>query len=102
MKHSESRRFRRTAGASAVALALIVPGTAHAAQDYVVTLSPSAGMTCEATIAAVSYDYAISPKMTYTSSMCGFSASLSKRTVEDMRADPRVRSISADGAFTII
>lgn len=102
MKHSESRRFRRTAGASAMALALITPGTAHAAQDYVVSLSPPIDVTCEATIAAVSRDYAISPKMNYTSSMCGFSASLPKRTVEAMRTDPRVRSISADGVFTTV
>lgn len=100
MKDSEYRRFRRTAGAGALALALIAPGTAHAAQDYVVSLSPAPEVTCEATIAAVSRDYAISPKGTYTSSMCGFTASLPKRTVEAMRTDPRVRSISADGAFT--
>lgn len=99
MKHSQSRRFRRTAGATALALALVGPGTAHAAQDYVVSLSPPVGVTCEATIAAVSYDYAISPKTTYTSSLCGFSASLAKRTVEAMKADPRVRSVTADGVY---
>ena len=99
MKHSRSRRFQRTAGASAVALTLIAPGAAHAAQDYVVSLSPPTGVTCEATIAAVSYDYAISPKTTYTSSMCGFSASLPKRTVEAMKMDGRVRSVTADGVY---
>lgn len=99
MNKPRSRRFRRMAAASAAALALVAPGTAHAAQDYVVSLSPPAEMTCEATIAAVARDHAVAPKVTYTSSLCGFSASLPKRVAETLRADPRVRSISVDGAF---
>lgn len=98
MNRVSTRRFRRTAGATVMAAALLSPATAQAAQDYIVTLQPAAGISCETTIQDVSLAYAIAPRTTYTSSLCGFSASLAKRTVEQLRSDPRVKSVNADGA----
>lgn len=100
MNASRSRRFRKTTGATVLAAALLAPATAGASQNYIVTLQPATGITCETTIRDVSLAYAISPKSTYTSSLCGFAASLSKRTVEALQLDSRVKSVTADGAVT--
>lgn len=100
MNRFKSRRFRSTAGATVLAAAVLTPATAHASQDYIVTLQPATGITCETTIREVSLAYAISPKSSYTSSLCGFAASLSKRTVESLRLDSRVKSVTADATVT--
>ena len=92
------RRFQRTAGATAITAALLTPATASAAQGYVVTLAPAGDSTCAATIQAVSSAYSVTPKHTYTNALCGFSASISKRTVEQLRLDPRVASVEPDAA----
>lgn len=89
-------RFRGTAAAAAMVSALLMPAAANASQDYVVMLSPTADHTCAATIEAVSAAYSLAPKYTYTSAICGFSASISKRTVEQVRLDSRVTSVEVD------
>ena len=91
------RRFHSAAGAAAMATALLVPATASASQSYIVTLAPATGVTCESTIQAVSSAYTLTPKYTYTSALCGFSASIPKRTVEQLRLDSRVTSVEPDG-----
>ena len=100
MNRFKSRRFRSAAGATVLAAAVLAPATAEAAQDYIVTLQPATGITCETTIRDVSQAYAISPKSTYTSSLCGFAASLSKRTVESLQLDSRVKSVTANGTVS--
>ena len=97
MKRFTPARLRNTAGATALAVALLAPATAQAGQDYVVSVAPSGGDTCAATVTAVTRDYSISPKSTYTSALCGFSASLTKRTADALRSDPRVTSVRSDG-----
>lgn len=91
------RRLHKTAGVAAMATVLLVPASASASQGYVVTLAPAANSTCEATIQAVTAAYSIAPKHVYTSALCGFSASISKRTVEQLRLDSRVKSVDPDG-----
>ena len=92
------RRFQKTAGATALAAALLAPATAGAAQNYVVTLAPAGEATCGATIQAVSSAYSLTPRYSYTSAFCGFSASIPKRTVEQLRLDSRVASVDQDTA----
>ncbi len=87
--------------AAGIMTALAAPSPAAASQSYVVTLkAPGAGTTCEQTIVDVSKQYAISPKHTYTSALCGFSASISKRTVDSLKLDPRVEAVTADGSYS--
>ena len=100
MNPSRSRRFRKTTGATVLAAALLAPATADASQSYIVTLQPAAEVTCETTIRDVSLAHGISPKSTYTNSLCGFRASLSKRTVEALQLDPRVTSVRSDATVT--
>jgi len=97
MKRFTPARLRVTVGATAVAAVMMAPAAAHAGQDYVVSLKPAAEQTCADTLAGVTRDYSISPRSTYTSSLCGFSASLSRRTVDALRLDPRVGAVSSDG-----
>ena len=89
-------RFHKAAGAAALATALLVPGTASASQSHIVTLAPAPDSTCAATIQAVTAAYALSPKYLYTSALCGFSASISKSKVEQLRLDSRVKSVEPD------
>ena len=96
MHPSRFRRFRRTTGAAVLAAALLAPAAADASQSYIVTLQPVAAVTCETTIREVSLAYGISPKSTYTTSLCGFGASLSKRMVEALQLDPRVTAVRPD------
>ena len=96
--HRFTRRFSQTAGTAALAAAILAPASASAAQNYVVTLAPPAGVTCEATIQAVAATHSLTPKYTYTSALCGFSASVPKRTVESLRVDFRVSSVELDGS----
>lgn len=98
MKRFTPARLRTTAGATAVVAVLLAPATAHAGQSYVVSLKPTAEQSCEATIVDVTRAYAISPQSTYTNALCGFSASLNKRTAEALRVDPRVSSVTSDGS----
>jgi hypothetical protein len=100
MKSFKPRRFRTTLGAAALLAGFAAPATAHAGQSYVVTLNPAAETTCERTILDVSVQYGITLKSTYTSSLCGFSAMLSRRTVEELKLDPRVGSVQSDSVVT--
>jgi hypothetical protein len=100
MNRFEPRRFKTTVGAAALVAALAVPATAQAGQSYVVTLKPAVDTTCERTILDVSVAHSITLKNTYTSSLCGFSASMSKPTVERLRSDPRVESVTSDSGVT--
>jgi hypothetical protein len=101
MHRFKTRRFHRAAGVTALAAAaLMAPASAHAAQDYIVTLQPATGVTCDTTIRDVSIAYSIAPKYTYTASLCGFSASLAKRTVEQLLLDSRVKSVTQDGSVS--
>lgn len=98
MKRFTPARLRSSVGAAVLAAALVAPATAQAAQDYVVTLKPAADRTCETTILDVTREYSISPRSTYTNSLCGFAASINKRTADALRLDPRVSSMSSDGS----
>lgn len=100
MNRFTPRRFHTTLGAAALVAAFAAPASAQAAQDYVVTLKPAADSTCERTISDVSVAYSITLRSTYTSALCGFSASMSKRTVDDLRLDARVVSVRADTVVT--
>lgn len=90
--------FYKTAGAVAVVTALLAPASASAGQSYIVTVAPPADSSCAATIQAVTTAYSLVPQHSYTSAFCGFSASIPKRTVEPLRADPRVTSVQPDGS----
>jgi hypothetical protein len=83
---------------AAAVVALAAP-PAQAASNYVVTLSPPADTTCDATIVAVTGDFSVSPTTTYTSALCGFAASLSKSQVRALGHDPRVQSVQPDRPF---
>ena len=80
-------------------LAVGVPA-AQAATDYVVTVTPAGGTTCAQTVASVTTAYAITPAATYTSTTCGFAASLTRPQVRSLQADPRVASLQFDYGFT--
>src|SRR3954464_5931483 len=82
--------------AVAAAVAALAAPAAHAASDYVVTLAPPAGASCDATIVAVTGDFSLSPKTTYPSALCGFAAPLSKSQVRALVRDPRVQSVAPD------
>lgn len=102
MNRFQPRRIMRATGAAtAVAAGLLAPASAHAAQDYVVVLKPPAEATCQQTVRDVSAAYAVSPKVVYESSFCGFSASLSKRTVEALKLDFRVQQVHADSTVGV-
>jgi hypothetical protein len=92
------RLFGRSV-AIAVAVAAMTAAPAQAASDYVVTLSPAAGATCDSTIVAVTGDFGIAPRNVYTSALCGFAASLSKSQVRGLHGDQRVASVEADKGF---
>jgi hypothetical protein len=92
------RLFGRSV-AIAVAVAGMAAAPAHAASDYVVTLSPPAGTTCESTIRDVTGDFNVAPRNVYTSALCGFAAPLSKSQVRGLQGDVRVASVQADGGF---
>jgi hypothetical protein len=85
--------------AIAAAVAAIAAAPAQAASDYVVTLSPPSGTTCESTVLAVTRDFNVAPRNVYTSALCGFAASLSKSQVRGLQGDVRVASVQADGGF---
>ena len=97
--------MRRTSALSALAAViagLAVPGTAGAAPtgNYVVTLQAELGAPCAAAIADVTGDYAVTPTLTYTDSLCGFAASLSKSKARDLAADRRVEWVVVDSPVT--
>ena len=96
--HPTKTRFMALSAGLAVTAGVSLPAAAAAGQSHVVTLNPPAeGTTCEQTIFDVTAHYAISPRSVYTSSLCGFTATLPKKTVDSLRLDPRVRSVTADG-----
>lgn len=97
------RRFRIHVGVALTALvaALAVPAAAQAGQDYIVKLKPPVNTTCEQTIVDVSTEYKITVKSSYTSSFCGFSASMSTHTAEQLKLDVRVESVTKDSKTTI-
>lgn len=101
MNSSNLSRVRALTGAAALAITLGVPSAAQAAHDYVVTLKADATTTCERALIDVTVSYSISTTATYSSALCGFSASLSKGTVVSLEADPRVESVRADTAHKL-
>jgi len=97
--------MRRTSALSALAAViagLAVPGTASAAQtgNYVVTLRAELGAPCAAAIENVTRDYAVTPTLTYTDSLCGFAAPLTKSKARDLSADARVEWVVVDSPVT--
>jgi hypothetical protein len=78
-----------------------VPAAASASSphDYVVILTAPAGSGCAAAVAGVTDDYGVAPTSVYTSSTCGFAATLSKSSVRALTADERVAYVVADGQF---
>jgi hypothetical protein len=89
-------RASRPALALAAATALALPAAAQASTASVVTLSVPASTTCERVVADVTADYGVTPAAVYTSALCGFSSSLSRKTARLLSADPRVVSVEAD------
>lgn len=102
MNRFSLRRFRMrvTVAVTALVAALAVPGAAQAGQDYIVKLKPPVDITCQQTIVDVSTVYKIVVKSSYTSSLCGFSASLSTNTAEQLKLDVRVESVTKDSKIT--
>jgi Peptidase inhibitor I9 len=92
------RLFGRSV-AIAAAVAAIAAAPAQAASDYVVTLSPPEGRTCDSTILDVISDFNVAPSNVYTSALCGFAAPLSKSQIRGLQSDPRVASVEADKGF---
>ena len=97
--------MRRTSALSALAAViagLAVPGAASAAQpgNYVVTLRAELGAPCAEAIEDVTGDYAVTPTLTYTDSLCGFAAPLTKSKARDLSADPRVEWVVVDSPVT--
>lgn len=103
MNRFDMRRFRISVGVALTALVagLSVPTAAQAGQDYIVKLKPAVDTTCEQTIGDVSTAYKITVKSSYTSSLCGFSASLSTNTAEQLKLDVRVESVTKDSKTSI-
>jgi len=86
----------------ATALATVAVGVpaAQAASGYVVTVTPAGSTTCAETVASVATSYAITPTATYTSTTCGFAASLTKPQVRSLQTDARITSVQFDYGFT--
>ena len=97
------RRFRIGVSVGVTALvvaALAVPVAAQAGQDYIVKLKPPVDTTCQQAIVNVSTEYKVTVKSSYISSFCGFSASLSTNTAEQLKLDVRVESVTKDSKTT--
>ena len=97
------RRTPALAAVAAVLGGLVAPATAGAAAqtDYIVTLRAETGAPCTTAISGVTTDFAVTPTIVYTDSVCGFAAPLSKSKARDLAADARrVESVVVDSQIT--
>jgi hypothetical protein len=95
------RSLRLLVASTSLVAALAAPAAAQASSGYVVSLRNPADATCQAAILDVTMAYDVVPSQIYTSSLCGFSASLPKAKAREMALDHRVEFIQPDGAVTV-
>lgn len=94
------RPIRLLVASASLVATLAAPAAAQASSGYVVSLRNPADATCQAAILDVTMAYDVVPSRIYTSSVCGFSSSLSRAKAREMALDPRVEFVQPDGTVT--